>query len=101
MSYEIIHTLNGPVIKSDNQYFTMLDTHLMIDLAEKDESFLTDLRAGLTAMLNDGLDEYLEAFEAGIQHPPTKIYTYLNSCGQYFGFMYGAWAAYNNAKNSQ
>lgn len=101
MSYKIIHTSNGPVINNGEEYFTMLDTHLMIDLAEKEENFVTDLRAVLTSVLKEGLEEYLEAFESGIQHPPTKIYTYLNACGQYFGFMYGAWAAYNNAKNSQ
>lgn len=100
MTYEIINTLSGPIIKYDDQYLTMMDTHLMIDIAENDSFFVTDLRENIMKVLRDSLDEYLEAFNDGIQHPPTKMYAYLNACGQYFGFMYGAWAAYNNAKNT-
>jgi hypothetical protein len=98
MSYELIKTLNGPLIKYKNAYITAQEPHLLIEIAETDESFIPAFKAHIIENLRLSVNEMCEAFEDGISHMSQSFNTYTNAAFMFNNFINGTWANYKKAK---
>jgi len=98
MAYELIKTLTGPIIKYNNEYITPQEIHLLIELAESDESFIPAFKAHLIETLRTSANEICEALEDGISHTMSSFNPYLNASFIFNNFINGPWANYQKAK---
>lgn len=83
MSYTIIATTNGPVIKSGTKHYTLLDVPACIDIAEADEQFIDEMGTHIANELSSATNEWIEAFVGGLQPSQNKVVYYMNA-GAYF-----------------
>jgi hypothetical protein len=98
MSYELIKTINGPLIKWNDKYISPQEPHLLIEVAEADESFIPAFKAHVIENLQLSLNEVCEAFEANIPHVSQPLNAYLHSSFLFSNFVNGVWANYKKAK---
>ena len=98
MSYELIKTLNGPLIKYGDVYVTAQEPHILIEIAESDASFIPAFKAHVIEHLRLSVDEVCEAFEDGMSHMSQTLNGYLNASFMFNNFIHGTWANYKKAK---
>lgn len=98
MEYELIATLNGPLIKRGAQYITIQEPHLLIELAEADPNFIPAIRKHITENLRSSIEGLCEAFEGGIPHLSPSLNAYTNAAFMFNNFINGPWASYQRAK---
>ena len=99
MPYELIHTLNGPIIKyGESLYATAQEHHLLIEIAEADANFIPAFKDHIIENLRLSVDEVCEAFEDGVSHTSQSINAYLNASFMFNNFINGTWATYKRAK---
>lgn len=99
--YEIVNTLNGPLVHYEGRYITLMEHHHLIDAVEENPSILEDLRLNILEQIRDGADEVMEALRSNLHPQPAKMYAYTNAASQYMGFVQGTWNSYVNAKKEQ
>ena len=100
MSYEIIKTVNGPLVKFEDKYISLIEHHLLIDACEENETLLAELQLHILEQIRDGADEVMDAFRSNLHPQPAKLYSYTNAASQYLAFVNGSWASYVVAKDS-
>jgi hypothetical protein len=98
MSYELIKTLNGPLIKYGDAYVTAQEPHILIEIAESDASFIPAFKAHIIENLRLFVNEMCEAFEDGMSHMSPSINAYINASFTFNNFINGPWATYKKAK---
>jgi hypothetical protein len=98
MEYELITTLNGPLIKRGAQYITVQEPHLLIELAEADPNFIPAVKKHITENLRSSIEDLCEAFEDGMSHMSPSLNAYMNSAFMFNNFINGPWANYQRAK---
>ena len=98
MEYELIATLNGPLIKRGDQYITVQEPHLLIELAEADSNFIPAMRKHITENLRSSIEDLCEAFEDGMSHMSPSLNAYTSSAFMFNNFINGHWAGYQRAK---
>jgi len=95
--FEIHSTTNGPVIVCDGQFVVLSDDDALVELCEKDESIIGALEEHVKHELRSAVEGFLDAAEAGINPPPTKIYSYINATQSLWIFENHRWPAYLDA----
>jgi hypothetical protein len=98
MSYEIIKTLNGPIIKWNDAYVTAQEPHLLIEIAEANAGFIPAFKAHIMEHLRSSVDDLCEAFEDGMSHMSPILNSYMNASFMFNNFINGPWANYKKAK---
>jgi hypothetical protein len=98
MSYEIIKTLNGPIIKYKDAYVTAQEPHVLIEIAEADAGFIPAFKAHVMENLRSSVDDLCEAFQDGMSHMSPSLNAYMNSAFMFNNFINGPWASYQRAK---
>lgn len=98
MTYELIKTANGPIIKYGNAYVTVQEPHLLIEIAEADASFIPVFKAHVIENLHLSVNEMCEAFEDGMSHMSPSLNAYMNASFMFNNFINGPWANYKKAK---
>jgi len=98
MTYELIKTLNGPLIKYKDVYVTAQEPHLLIEIAELDEGFIPAFKTHIIENLRVSVDEVCEAFEDGMAPMSQSLNTYLNAAFMFNNFVKGTWPTYQKAK---
>jgi hypothetical protein len=98
MSYEIIKTLNGPIIKWNDAYITTQEPHLLIEIAESHSDFITAMRAHIIENLHATINDLCEAFEDGLSHMSPVLNAYTHAAFMFNNFINGPWANYQKAK---
>lgn len=98
MTYELIKTANGPLIKYGDAYGTVQEPHLLIEVAEADASFIPAFKAHIIENLRLSVGEMCEAFEDGMSHMSPSLNAYMNAAFMFNNFINGHWASYQRAK---
>jgi hypothetical protein len=98
MSYELIATLNGPLIKRGDQYITIQEPHLLIELADADPNFIPAIKKHITENLRSSIEDLCEAFEDGMTHMSPSLNAYMTSAFTFNNFIHSHWATYQRAK---
>lgn len=98
MEYELIATLNGPLIKRGAQYITVQEPHLLIELAESDPNFIPAIKEHIIKNLRSSIEHLCEAFQDGMSHMSPSLNAYMNSAFMFNNFINGPWASYQRAK---
>jgi hypothetical protein len=98
MSYELIATLNGPLIKRGDQYITIQEPHLLIELADANPTFIPAIKKHITENLRSSIEDLCEAFEDGMTHMSPSLNAYMNSAFTFNNFIHSHWATYQRAK---
>ena len=98
MAYELLKTLNGPLVKYGDVYATAQESHLLIEIAEADASFIPAFKAHIIENLRLSVDEVCEAFEDGLSHMSSPLNAYINASFMFNNFINGPWATYKQAK---
>lgn len=99
MSYELIKTINGPLIKWNDKYISPQESHLLIEIAEADEGFIPVFKSHVIETLQLSLNEVCEAFEASMPHVSQTLNSYLHASFLFSNFVNGVWATYQKAKS--
>lgn len=99
MTYEIIKTANGPLIKYKDSYVTAQEPHLLIEIAESNEDFIPTFKAHIIENLRSSVDDMCEAFEDGMSHMSPSLNAYMNASFMFNNFINGPWATYQRAKS--
>mgnify|MGYP003354006360 CR=1 FL=1 len=98
MSYQIINTLNGPIVYYDGVYVTLLEHHTLIDIAEAHPQILQELQSSIAVGIRDGADEAIDAMYSNLQVYQAKLNSYLVASSQYLAFIQTSWYPYQTAK---
>ena len=98
MAYEVVNTINGPLVKHNERYITLMEHHFLIEVAEEHPEMLKELRQHIVMGIRDGADEAMEALQSDLQVHPNKLFAYANAANQYLVFSQGTWKSYKNAK---
>jgi hypothetical protein len=94
MSYEIIETSFGPLVKHNETYGSLQDFQTLFDVMEEDPTFADAMKEHILASLENAMSEITEAFTLGIGTSPSKLYGYLNSISAHTSFMHQHWPNY-------
>ena len=95
--FEIHSTTNGPIIVSDKRLISLSDDDAMIGLCVEDESIIEKLEEHVLLELRSATDDFIDATSAGINPPPTKIYSYISAVQMLWIFKNHRWVAYLDA----
>ena len=98
MTYELIKTANGPIIKYGDKYITAQEPHLLIEIAESDAGFIPAFKAHVIENLRLSVNEMCEAFEDGMSHMSPSLNAYMNASFMFNNFINGPWLTYQRAK---
>jgi hypothetical protein len=98
MSYELIKTSNGPIIKYGDAYITAQEIHSLLEIAETDASFIPAFKTHIIENLRLSVNEMCEAFEDGMSHMSPALNSYMNASFMFNNFINGPWANYKRAK---
>jgi hypothetical protein len=79
MAFTIISTINGPVVKSGTNHYTLHDVSACIDIAEANETFVDEMGTHIANELMAAAEEWTEAFISGVQPSQNKVVYYMNS----------------------
>ena len=94
MSFIIRSTSNGPVIILDNEIVVLSDHEMMIDLREKYPSIFDEMQDHLVKELLVEVQSHIDASNANINPPPTKIYSYIGSLQSLWMIKNHNWPSY-------
>lgn len=97
MSYEIIKTSNGPIIKHNDNLITLSDNIDLFDVAEENPEFLEELKKHIAQTLMSLVDEFVDGFTSGISGPTQPIFSYLTAVNQYNVFAFNQWPQYRQS----
>ena len=95
--FEIHSTTNGPIIVSDKRLISLADDDALIGLCVEDESIIGKLEEHVLQELRSATDDFIDATSAGINPPPTKMYSYISAVQMLWIFKNHRWVAYLDA----
>jgi len=95
MSFEIIGTANGPIIKSGEAIFTLQEISELINLAEEHDTFVPELKVHIANGMITAAQEWSEALIENMspQTPSVRLTAYQNA-GAYFRSFDGQYRNY-------
>ena len=94
MTFEIRATSNGPIIILDNEIVVLSDHEMMIDLREKHPSIFDEIQEHLGKELLSEVESHIDASNANINPPPTKIYSYVGALQSLWMIKNHNWPSY-------
>ena len=97
MTFKIRPTSNGPVIILDEEIIVLSDHEAMIDLRENYPSIFEDIQKHLEEELLLEVKAHIDASNANLNPPPTKIYSYIASLQSLWMIKNHNWPAYLDA----
>jgi flavodoxin len=100
MAFNIAKTTNGPLVQVGNDLISIMDTQDLIAACESNSSLLDDLWTHIQNTLQESLDEYIDGLSNQMQVMPTRLFSYINSCQQYFHFKNHHWVQYVRARDA-
>lgn len=95
MSFEIIGTANGPLIKSGDEIFTLQETTELIELAEKYDTFVPELKVHIANGMISAAQGWSEAHieDMNTQSFNVRLSAYQNA-GMYYRVFDGQYRNY-------
>jgi hypothetical protein len=97
MTYELIKTGAGPIIKDGDSYISLSDITSLLSIAETYETFLEDLKMHIAEVLTESVQEFSDGFIHEIAAPVNIIQSYLMATTQYLMFKNQHWLPYLRA----